>query len=91
MHYPYCFPSGKRGRRDSCSIRDARANNFRKTDDAERDIINPAIHATLNILESAHKAPGVKRVVITSSTAVITGGRPEEKDRVFTGASTPCP
>lgn len=69
------------------SLKRVKANTCCKTDDAERDIIKPAIHATLNILESAHKAPGVKRVVITSSLAVITAGRSEETDRVFTGIS----
>jgi nucleoside-diphosphate-sugar epimerase len=51
----------------------------------ERDIIEPAIKGTVNILASAHKVPSVKRIVITSSVAVIKGGRGEEKGRVYTG------
>ncbi|KAE8381212.1 hypothetical protein BDV26DRAFT_289702 [Aspergillus bertholletiae] len=36
----------------------------------ERDIVQPAINGTINILESAHRhAPQVKRIVITSSFA----------------------
>ncbi|KAG0645969.1 Ketoreductase CTB6 [Hyphodiscus hymeniophilus] len=58
----------------------------KETDNPERDIIEPAIKATINILESAHKVPDVKRIVITSSMAVITAGRPEEPNRVYTEA-----
>ncbi|KAI9816623.1 MAG: hypothetical protein M1827_001756 [Pycnora praestabilis] len=41
------------------------------SEDPETDIIQPAIHGTTSILESAANTPTVKRVVITSSTAVI--------------------
>jgi nucleoside-diphosphate-sugar epimerase len=64
------------------------ADNFWQSDNAERDIVEPAIKGTLNILAGAHKVPSVKRVVITSSVAVITGNRKEEEGRVFTGKST---
>ena len=41
------------------------------TDDYERDIIEPAIEGTVGILNSAAKAPSVKRVVITSSCLAV--------------------
>lgn len=37
------------------------------TEDFERDIIEPAIQGTTNILKAAAKEPSVKRIVITSS------------------------
>lgn len=45
-----------------------------QTDDYERDIIQPAVRATVGILESASKVPTVKRVVITSSGALVFPG-----------------
>jgi nucleoside-diphosphate-sugar epimerase len=47
-------------------------HNTSQTKDPETDIINPAIHGTTSILNSALKFPSIIRVVITSSiTAVI--------------------
>ncbi|KAE9366925.1 NAD(P)-binding protein [Stipitochalara longipes BDJ] len=43
----------------------------KETDDTERDIVLPAIHGTLSILNSSLKHPSVKRVVITSSIVAI--------------------
>lgn len=43
----------------------------RPTDDPDTDIIRPAINGTLSILESAQKAEGVRRVVITSSLVAV--------------------
>jgi nucleoside-diphosphate-sugar epimerase len=42
------------------------------SDDAEKTIIQPAIHGTLSILSSALKRPLIKRVVITASNASVT-------------------
>ncbi|KAH7390203.1 hypothetical protein BKA64DRAFT_645125 [Cadophora sp. MPI-SDFR-AT-0126] len=42
-----------------------------ETDNYKRDVIDPAIIATVGILRSAAKTPSVKRVVITSSIATI--------------------
>ncbi|OAA76859.1 NAD(P)-binding domain protein [Akanthomyces lecanii RCEF 1005] len=41
------------------------------TADFETDLIQPAIQGTVGILQSAHKAGGVKKVVITASVAAI--------------------
>ncbi|KAH6689732.1 hypothetical protein F5X68DRAFT_150824 [Plectosphaerella plurivora] len=42
-----------------------------KTEDFKRDLIEPAINATLEVLKSAIKVPSIKKVVITSSVAVL--------------------
>ncbi|KAH6724415.1 hypothetical protein BKA61DRAFT_665110 [Leptodontidium sp. MPI-SDFR-AT-0119] len=42
-----------------------------ETDNFKRDIIDPAVDATVGILKSAAKTPSVKRIVITSSIATI--------------------
>ena len=42
-----------------------------QTDNYKRDIIDPAIDATVGILKSAAKAKSVRRVVITSSMATL--------------------
>jgi nucleoside-diphosphate-sugar epimerase len=39
----------------------------------------------MNILASAQKFPGIKRIVITSSLAVIGPSSPEDKTTVFNG------
>lgn len=41
-------------------------------DDYDKDLIQPAIQGTLNILEAAKKAPSVQRIVVTSSVVAIT-------------------
>ncbi|PMD33772.1 NAD(P)-binding protein [Hyaloscypha variabilis F] len=43
----------------------------KESDDTERDIVVPAIHGTISILNSSLKHPSIKRVVITSSIAAI--------------------
>jgi nucleoside-diphosphate-sugar epimerase len=54
---------------------------YKDGDDYEEVLIKPAVKGTLNILDAAQKAPGVKRVVITSSVVAIipwaefTGGK----------------
>ncbi|KAM0321920.1 hypothetical protein ACHAQA_009817 [Verticillium albo-atrum] len=40
-------------------------------DNYKRDLIEPAVNATVGILESALKVPSIKRVVITSSIAAL--------------------
>jgi len=49
-------------------------------EDPQRDLVDPALKGTLNVLEAANAA-GVGRVVLTSSTAAITD---EPQDRVYT-------
>ncbi|KAH6999342.1 hypothetical protein EDB80DRAFT_883696 [Ilyonectria destructans] len=41
------------------------------SDNPKRDIIDPAVIATVNILKSAAKVPSIKRVIITSSIATM--------------------
>ncbi|MCJ1411993.1 hypothetical protein MMC19_006085 [Ptychographa xylographoides] len=42
-----------------------------ESDDAERDVVQPAIKGTIRILESAKKNPAIERVVITSSVVAV--------------------
>ncbi len=39
--------------------------------DPQKDLIEPAVHGTKNVLETANQTPSVKRVVVTSSCAAI--------------------
>jgi dihydroflavonol-4-reductase len=39
--------------------------------DAVKDIIEPAVNGTINVLETANRTTTVKRVVVTSSIASI--------------------
>jgi dihydroflavonol-4-reductase len=49
-------------------------------EDAQRDLVDPALKGTRNVLEAANAA-GVQRVVLTSSTAAITD---EHEGRAYT-------
>jgi len=44
--------------------------------DPFKEVVEPALEGTKNVLESASKSPSVKRVVLTSSIAAIAGIRP---------------
>ena len=44
---------------------------FLKVKDPQKDLIEPALNGTINVLESVSKAGTVKRVVLTSSVAAI--------------------
>jgi len=44
--------------------------------DPYKEVVEPALEGTKNVLESVSKAPSVKRVVLTSSIAAIAGIRP---------------
>ena len=54
-------------------------------DDPQRDLVDPAVEGTANVLTSANETESVKRVVLTSSCAAIYGdnadiaGMPEKK------------
>lgn len=59
-----------------------------QSDNLKRDVIDPAIKATLGILESAAKVPSIKRVVITSSIATLLTWEyiiSDDMTKVFTG------
>lgn len=43
-------------------------------EDPQRDLVDPALNGTLSVLESAASTPSIKRVVLTSSFAAISGG-----------------
>lgn len=44
-----------------------------KITNAQKDLVTPALEGTRNVLYSANRFPGVKRVVLTSSVAAILG------------------
>ena len=50
-------------------------------EDPQRDLVDPAVQGTLSVLESAAKTTAVKRVVLTSSFAAVSGGA---KDGIWT-------
>lgn len=55
--------------------------------DPQKDLIEPALHGTRNVLESANRIDSVKRVVVTSSCASIYGDSidlKQTKNGVFT-------
>ena len=41
-------------------------------DDYDKHLIQPAIRGTVGMLESAHKSPGIEKIVITASILSIT-------------------
>lgn len=47
-----------------------------EVEDPERDLVEPAVKGTINVLRSARLAGGVRRVVITSSTASVLTFKP---------------
>jgi dihydroflavonol-4-reductase len=49
----------------------------------EDELIKPAKEGTLRVLKAAAEA-GVRRVVLTSSLAAVSGGHPHDNSRVFT-------
>lgn len=49
-------------------------------DDPQKELIDPAVNGTANVLETANKTPSVKRVVLTSSCAAIYTDATDIKD-----------
>mmetsp|Transcript_15165 Transcript_15165/g.52697 ORF Transcript_15165/g.52697 Transcript_15165/m.52697 type:complete len:333 (-) Transcript_15165:128-1126(-) len=62
------------------------ASPFQLTiEDPQRDLVDPAVKGTLNVLRSAKKAGTVRRVVVTSSCAAVAPNKPpEDPEYVFT-------
>ena len=48
--------------------------------DPQRDLVDPAVQGTRNVLEEASRTPSVKRVVLTSSCAAIYGDNADLQD-----------
>ena len=46
---------------------------FSQVKDAQKDLVDPALKGTRNVLDSVERTPDVKRVVLTSSCAAIYG------------------
>ena len=74
---------------DECELVIHTASPFKVTGitDFNKDIIEPAIDGTKNILAAVNRIPSVKRVVLTSSMASINGDAADifnKADRVFT-------
>jgi len=56
-----------------------------QSDDPQRQLVDPAVNGTLNVLRAALKSKTVKRVVVTSSMAAIyTGRAPADPLRRYT-------
>jgi len=53
---------------------------FLDSKDAQKELIEPALDGTRNVLDSANKTPSVKRVVLTSSVAAIYGDTIDSKN-----------
>ena len=49
--------------------------------DAKRDLLDPAVIGTSNVLEAANKSGSVKKVVLTSSVVAIYGDNIDMKDQ----------
>ena len=52
--------------------------------DPQRDLVDPAVQGTLNVLSACARAPGIQRVVLTSSMAAVTDE--PDADHVLTEA-----
>ena len=53
-----------------------------KVDDPQKDLVEPALHGTENVIEAALKVPSITRIVLTSSVATVR--RPDkEKDGFY--------
>jgi nucleoside-diphosphate-sugar epimerase len=48
--------------------------------DPQKELVDPALLGTRNVLEEAHRTPSVKRVVLTSSCAAIYGDNADIQD-----------
>jgi len=53
-------------------------------EDPQRDLVDPALNGTLNVLSSIEKSKSVKTVVLTSSTAAVYALGCCDNDKIFT-------
>ncbi len=59
---------------EGCSVVFHLASPFtNRVDDPQKELIDPAVHGTANVLEQANAVASVQRVVVTSSCAAIYG------------------
>jgi len=49
----------------------------------QRDLIDPAVNGTVNVLNAANKSEKVKRVVLTSSVAAVLGNHDDKPNHVY--------
>ncbi|MEM9417747.1 MAG: aldehyde reductase [Planctomycetota bacterium] len=64
-----------------CSVVFHTASPFAiSVDDPQKDLVDPALLGTRNVLEQAKQTPSVKRVVVTSSVAAIMGDNIDVKN-----------
>ncbi|KAA9010444.1 NAD-dependent epimerase/dehydratase family protein [Histidinibacterium aquaticum] len=65
----------------SCEVVFHTASPFTmKYEDPQRDLIDPALNGTQNVLKSVNEIPTVKRVVLTSSIAAVRGGGDDQRN-----------
>ena len=58
-----------------CSVVFHTASPFlAKVDDPQKDLVDPALKGTINVLDSVNRTESVTRVVLTSSAATMAGG-----------------
>ncbi len=79
-----CFEEAMQG----CSVVIHTASPFvvRGIKDGYKDLIEPAVHGTRNVLETCNKVPSVTRVVLTSSVVAVYGDNADAKGKTLTEA-----
>ena len=66
---------------DGCELVFHTASPFSlNVNDPQKELVDPALKGTQNVLESANKCPSVKRIVLTSSVAAIYGDNADLED-----------
>lgn len=54
-----------------------------KTTDPQRDLVDPAVNGTANVLNTAFAESSVKKIIVTSSVAAVRSFIPEGQTKVF--------
>lgn len=78
------FEGAIRGREAHAVIHTASPFFLTEISDYEKELVAPCYDGTLNVLETCSKAPSVKRVVLTSSTAAVLGSPQTDPSHVWT-------